>query len=254
MEKEAAVLEKKLTEENRKQPETKSLHSGHRERVKNQFLKDGLDSFQAHSVLELLLYYAIPLKDTNLIAHQLLQKFGSLSGTFDAPYEELLKIDGIGKSAATLIKLIPQLCRRYQEDIDRDKIVIYSYDEAGKRLINKFIGRQNEVVVLMLLDSKTRILFCDVVDEGSVNSANIYIKKIVRFSVQYDASYAILSHNHPSGSCLPSKQDLSTTRWVYEALDTVEVRLIDHIIVSGNDYLSIAQSKLMPELFNSELE
>ncbi len=247
-------MEKKPVDENRKQPEAKSLHGGHRERVKSQFLKNGLDSFQPHSILELLLYYAIPLKDTNPIAHQLLQKFGSLSGTFDAPYEELLKVDGIGRSAATLIKLIPQICRRYQEDIDRDKIVIYSYDEAGKRLVNKFIGRQNEVVVLMLLDSKTRILFCDVVDEGSVNSANIYIKKIVRLSVQYDASYAILSHNHPSGSCLPSKQDLSTTRWVYEALDTVEVRLIDHIIVSGNDYLSIAQSKLMPELFNSELE
>lgn len=247
-------MEKKLIDENRKQPETKSLHIGHRERVKNQFLKNGLDSFQAHSVLELLLYYAIPLKDTNPTAHQLLQKFGSLSGTFDAPFEELLKVEGIGKSAATLIKLIPQLCRRYQEDIDRDKIVIYSYDEAGKRLINKFIGRQNEVVILMLLDSKTRILYCDIVEEGTVNSANVYIKKIVRLSVQYDASYAILSHNHPSGSCLPSKQDLSTTRWVYEALDTVEVRLIDHIIVSGNDYLSIAQSKLMPELFNSELE
>lgn len=245
---------KKLIDENRKQPETISLHRGHRERVKNQFLKGGLDSFQPHSVLELLLYYAIPLKDTNLIAHLLLEKFGSLSGTFDAPYEELLKVDGIGKSAATLIKLIPQLCRRYQEDLDRDKILIYSYDEAGKRLINKFIGRQNEVIVLMLLDSKTRVLYSDVVEEGSVNSANVYIKKIVRLSVQYDASYAILSHNHPSGSCLPSKQDLSTTRWVYEALDTVEVRLIDHIIVSGNDYLSIAKSKLMPELFNSELE
>jgi DNA repair protein RadC len=247
-------LRKRPLKDDKKQLEAKSLHSGHRERVRNQFLKHGLDSFQPHSILELLLFYAIPLKDTNEIAHHLLRKFGSLSGTFDAPYEELLKVDGIGKSAATLIKLIPQLCRRYEEDLDRDKIVIYSHDEAGKRLINKFIGRPNEVVILMLLDSKTRLLYCDVVEEGTVNSANLYIKKIVRISVQYDACYAILSHNHPSGSCLPSKQDLSTTRWVYEALDTVEVRLIDHIIISGNDYLSIAQSQLMPELFNSELE
>lgn len=222
--------------------------------MKEQFLKDGLDSFQPHSVLEFLLFYAIPLKDTNTIAHVLLQKFGSLSGVFDAPFEELVEVDGIGRSAATLLKLIPQLCRRYQEDLDRGKTVIYSYDEAGKRLVNKFIGRQNEVVILMLLDSKTRVLFCDVVDEGTVNAANIYIKKVVRLSVQYNASYAILSHNHPSGSCLPSKQDLSTTRWIYEALDTVEVRLIDHIIVGGNDYLSIAKSKLMPELFGPEWE
>ena len=247
-------MEKKSIIKNQKQSEIKSLHNGHRERVKELFLKSGLDSFQSHTVLELLLYYAIPLKDTNPIAHRLLQKFGSLSGTFDAPFEELLEIDGIGKSAATLIKLIPQLCRRYQEDLDQDKTTIYSYDEAGKRLVSKFIGRQNEVVILMLLDSQTRLLYCDVVDEGSVNTANIYIKKIVRLSVQYNASYAILSHNHPSGSCLPSKQDLSTTRWIFEALDTVEVRLIDHIIVSGNDFLSMAKSKLMPELFNQELE
>lgn len=238
----------------KKQPDQKSLHTGHRERVKKQFLSSGLDTFQSHAVLELLLYYSIPQKDTNLIAHKLLQKFGSLSSTFDAPYEELLKVDGIGKASAILIKLIPQICRRYQEDLDRDKDIIYSYEEAGKYLKKKFIGRQNEVVILMLLDSKTRILFCDVVEEGTVNSANIYIKKIVRLSVQYDATYAILSHNHPSGSCLPSKQDIKTTRWIYEALDTVEVRLIDHIIVSGNDYLSIAKSGLIPKLFNPELE
>lgn len=247
-------MEKKATVGNQKEPADKSLHSGHRERVKSQFLKNGLDSFQPHLVLELLLFYAIPFKDTNATAHLLLEKFGSLSGVFDAPFEELVRVEGVGRSAATLLKLIPQLSRRYQEDLDRDKTVIYSYDEAGKQLVNKFIGRQNEVVVLMLLDSKTRILFCDVVDEGAATSANIYIRKIVRLAVQYDASYAILSHNHPSGSCLPSKQDLSTTQWIYEALDTVEVRLIDHIIVSGNDFLSIAQCKLMPELFNQELE
>lgn len=237
-----------------KHPEKKPAHSGHRERVKNQFLKNGLDSFEPHVVLELLLYYAIPQRDTNATAHALLEKFGSLSAVFDAPFAELLKIPGVGRSAATLLKLIPQISRRYQEHLDSDKTVIFSYDEAGRQLMKKYIGRQNEVVVLMLLDSRSRILFCDVVNEGTATSANIYIKRVVQFAVQYNAVYAILSHNHPSGSCLPSKQDISTTRWVYEALDTVEVRLIDHIIVSGNDYLSIAKSKIMPEIFNTELE
>ncbi len=234
------------------QPEDKPIHSGHRDRVKNLFLKEGLDSFSSHSVLELLLYYAIPMRDTNPTAHELIRRFGSLSGVFDAPFEELQQVKGIGKSAATLLKLIPEVCRRYQEDLDRDKQVIYDYDEAGKKLVKKFIGRQNEVVVLMLLDSKARMLYCDVVSEGSALAANIYIKKVVRLAVQYNAVYAILSHNHPSGNCLPSKQDVDTTRWVYEALQTVEVMLIDHIIVGGNDYLSFAKSKIMPELFNPE--
>ncbi len=231
-----------------------SVHSGHRERVRNLFLKMGLDSFSPHAVLELLLFYAIPLKDTNRTAHELLNRFGSLSGVFDAPFEELMRVPGIGRSAATLIKLVPQLCRRYQEDLDRGRTVIYNYDEAGRQLAKRFIGRQDETVVLMLLDSRTRMLYCDVVNEGSATAANIYIKKIVRLAVRYDAVYAILAHNHPSGNCLPSKQDLDTTRWIYEALGTVEVRLIDHIIVSGNDFLSMAKSRILPELFNPELD
>ncbi len=234
-------------------PARRPVHGGHRERVRCLFLKMGLDSFSPHAVLELLLYYAIPLKDTNPIAHELLNRFGSLSGVFDAPFEELTQVEGVGRSAATLLKLIPQVCRRYEEDLDRGKTVIYDYDEAGKQVAKKFIGRRDETVVLMLLDSRARMLFCDVVDEGSATAANIYIKKVVRLAVRYDAVYAILAHNHPSGNCLPSKQDLDTTRWIYEALGTVEVRLIDHIIVSGNDFVSLAKSRVLPELFNPEL-
>ncbi|WP_255575754.1 JAB domain-containing protein [Caproiciproducens faecalis] len=226
------------------------VHSGHRDRIKNRFLKDGLENFEPHAVLELLLFYGIPLKDTNPIGHALLQKFGSLSGVFDAPYEELIKVEGVGKSAATLIKLIPEICRRYQENLDKDKNVIFSYNEAGRHLIHKFIGRSDEVIVLMLLDSKNRMIYCGVVNEGTVTTANIYIKKIVKLAVQYNAVYAILSHNHPSGDCMPSKQDISSTQWVYEALNIVEIKLIDHIIVSGNDYFSIAKSGIMPEIFD----
>lgn len=241
-------------ETDRQQPPEKSIHIGHRERIKTLFLKKGLDSFEPHAVLELLLFFAVPQRDTNEIAHRLLEKFGSLSGVFDAPFEEIIRVPGAGRSVATLIKLIPQLCRRYQEDLDRDKKVVYSYDEAGKILINKFVARQNEVVVLMLLDSKSRIVYCDIVGEGNTTAANIFIRKIVRFAVQYNADYAILAHNHPSGNCLPSRRDIETTRWVHDALDTVEVKLIDHIIVSGNDYLSIAKSEIMSELFHRELE
>lgn len=230
-----------------------SLHSGHRERVKQLFLISGLDSFSPHAVLELLLFYAIPQKDTNPIAHELMQKFGSLSGVFDAPIEELQKVNGIGKSASVLIKMIPQLCRLYEESLDHGKTRIYSCDEAGKIFTKKFIGRQNEIVMLMLLDSRSRILYCGTVSEGCATSANIYIKTVVRLAAQFNAVYAILAHNHPSGECMPSKQDLDTTRWVFEALSTVEVQMIDHIIVSGNDYFSMSQSKIMPELFNPEI-
>lgn len=232
----------------------KPLHGGHRQRVKDQFLKNGLDAFAPHVVLELLLYYAIPLKDTNPVAHELLRKFGSLSGVFDAPMEELLKVEGVGRSAATLIKLVPQVCRRYQEDLDGDKLYIYNFDDAGEYLAKKFIGRQNEAVVLLLLDSRMHIQYCDVVSEGSAIEANIYIKKIARTAMEYNSVYAILAHNHPSGDCLPSSQDIDTTRWLHSALETLEVKMIDHIIVSGNNYLSMAKSGFLPELFGSEAD
>ncbi|NLJ31810.1 MAG: DNA repair protein RadC [Clostridiales bacterium] len=229
----------------------KPIHSGHRERVKARFLKEGIDGFSPHEVLELLLFYAIPLKDTNPAGHALLKKFGTLAGVFNAPMEELLRVDGIGKSAATLIKLVPELSRVYQQSLNQGQNRIFSYEEAGRYLMSRFIGRSNEIVVLLLLDSKSRALYCDVVNEGTAVTANIYIKKIVRLAVQYNAVYAILSHNHPSGNCMPSRQDLDTTRWIYDALQTVEVQLTDHIIVSDNDYFSIAKSGIMPELFDS---
>lgn len=232
----------------------KPLHSGHRERVKELFLQVGLDHFSPHEVLELLLYYAIPQKDTNPIAHELIRRFGSLAGVFDAPMEELQEVDGIGRSAALLLKMIPQLCRRYEESLESGRKRIFDCDEAGKIFAKKFLGRQNEAVMLMLLDSSESILYCGIVSEGSATAANIYIKKIIRLAVQFNAVYAILAHNHPSGECLPSRQDLDTTRWVYDALQTVEVQLIDHVIVGRSDYLSLSKSKILPELFNPELD
>lgn len=225
------------------------LHEGHRERIKEKFLKSGLDDFEPYAILELLLFSTISRKDTNMIAHKLIENFGSLSGVFDAPYDELLKVDGIGKTSATLIKLIPQLSRCYLLDKQQDKNRIFNTETAGKMLIKKYIGRSNEVVVLLLLDSKSRQLYCDVVNEGSVNTVPIYVRKIVELAVRYNAVGAILSHNHPSGNMMPSSGDIASTKDVFQALETVNVRLNDHIIVADNDYFSMADSGLMDKMF-----
>ncbi|HEX3038518.1 MAG TPA: DNA repair protein RadC [Oscillospiraceae bacterium] len=225
------------------------MHEGHRERIKEKFLKNGIDNFEPHEVLELLLYSAIPRKDTNVIAHNLLDRFDSISGIFDAPYEELLKVDGIGQSAATLIKLVPPISRCYLDDKQQDKARIYNTETAGKMLQQKFIGRTNEVVVLLLLDSKSRQLFCGVVNEGSVNTVPIYVRKIVELAVRYNAASAILSHNHPSGNTMPSAGDITATKDVFHALETVNVHLSDHIIIIDGDYLSLADSGLLKNLF-----
>lgn len=226
-----------------------SSHDGHRERLKERFLHNGLDSLVPHEILELLLYYGVPRKDTNPIAHELLYRFGSLSGVLDAPIEELERIPGISRHVAILIKMMPQMFRCYQVDLESGRGRIYSYQEAGEYLSKRFIGMQNEAVVLLLLDSKSRILYCGVVSVGSATASNLYIKEVVRLAARCNAVSAVLAHNHPSGECMPSKQDLETTQIVADALRSVEVYLQDHIIVGGANFLSLAESGLMTELF-----
>jgi DNA repair protein RadC len=135
------------------------------------------------------------------------------------------------------------------DDKQQDKARIYNTETAGKMLQQKFIGRTNEVVVLLLLDSKSRQLFCGVVNEGCVNTVPIYVRKIVELAVRYNAASAILSHNHPSGNTMPSAGDITATKDVFHALETVNVHLSDHIIVIDGDYLSLADSGLLKNLF-----
>ncbi len=233
-------------------PKTKEEqpHAGHRKRVQEKFLKKGLDGFEPHEVLEFVLFFAIPRGDTNELAHRLVGRFGSVSGAFDAPYEELLKIRGVGRITALLLKLLPALCRYYYEDSHKGKIRICEVCDAAEILKHKYIGRTNEVVVLLLLDSQSRVLLCDVVNEGNVNSAPVYVRRIVELAVRYNASAAILSHNHPSGSPVPSRGDIDATVEVFQALKAVNVPLRDHLIFGDQDYVSLSHLGILKDLMN----
>ena len=229
-----------------------SAHAGHRERMRKKFREQGIDCFEEHEVLEILLYFAVAQKNTNELAHSLLNTFGSLAGVLNAPEEELLRVPGVGDSTVMLLKFIPQLFRRYSESASQGVRRICTFEEAGEYFFPKFLGRENETVFLMLMDARGKILFCDVINEGSVNASNVYIRDVVRLAVRYNASSAVLAHNHPSGTCLPSTQDLETTRSVASALESVEVLLMDHIIVGGDNYLSLAESGILPDVFEKD--
>ena len=218
------------------------MHEGHRDRMRQKFLQDGLDSFESHEALEMLLYYAIPRKDTNEIAHRLIEEFGSLSAVFDAPIDTLMRMGKISERTAILIKLIPQLARIYLENKHKNSNKLLSDDLIGDLLTHKFVGRTNETVILLLMDGKRKQLFCGVVNEGSLNGAENYIRRIVELSMRYNASLAVIAHNHPSGIALPSKDDLLATVSVRDALALIGVKLIDHIIVADDDYVSLRQS------------
>ena len=230
----------------------KPIHSGHRLRLKRSFLQNGIDTFENHQILEMLLFYGIPQMDTNPIAHRLLNKFGSLDKVFDAPLSELMKIEGIGENTATLIKFIPSLSRKYNESKKIKKTRIFSYEQIVEIFQTKFIGVEIEQVLIMLLGSDGSLLYCGKVNEGSVNTVAIYIRRILNLALTYDADTVILAHNHPSGNAMPSSNDISATRDIHTALTASGFHFEDHIIIAGNEYCSLKQSGWLNRLTSSE--
>ena len=222
-----------------------SIHDGHRQRLKERFLRDGLDGFTEIQILELLLFYAIPLKDTNPIAHNLLDKFGSLSRVLDAPVEKLTEVEGIKEHAATLIKLSKAIGRSYDISRSREKKILKSIDECGEYLASYFKDRKNETVFLLCLDAKMQVMGCVEIGEGSVNYASVPVRRVVEMALDLGATSVVVAHNHPSGIALPSGDDIQTTRRMAAAFSAVEIIMIDHLIFAGDedrDYVSLAQS------------
>lgn len=218
------------------------IHEGHRERMKRQFLANGLDSFGDHNILELLLFYVVPRRDTNVLAHRLMQRFGSLSGVLDAPAQELTEVPGIGSAAACYLKLFSQVARVYFNDKLKDGVILDTPEKVGEYLIPKYVGVTHELVLLVCLDSKGKVLSCTAVMEGTINATQVSVRKIVETAVRNNAASVILSHNHPSGLAIPSRDDIATTKKIEQALSLISVSLVDHIVVADNDWVSLRDS------------
>lgn len=219
-----------------------SIHDGHRQRLKNQFRESGLDNFYENQALELLLYYAIPRKDTNPIAHALLDRFGSLSQVLEAPVEELQQVPGVGEHAATFLHLVTEIGRYYMVNRNSQVRVLATLEDCARYLVPYFYGRRNETVFLLCLDAKCKVLSCREIGEGSVNSAGISARKVMENALAVNATTVVLAHNHPSGVAIPSGDDVQTTRRIAAALAAVDIHLADHIVVADGDYVSMAQS------------
>ena len=221
------------------------MHDGHRERLRNRFLTQGLSGFDPINVLELLLFFSHRRCDTNEIAHRLLDRFGSFSGVLNAPYEALCEVQGIGAQSACLIKLVAACAGYYADDKAVRGVVLNSTEAAGRYLVPKFLGARNEEVYLVLLDDKRKVLHCAKLFEGTVNAAPITVKKVVAEVVAMNATGVILAHNHPGGLALPSSGDRIVTEKIARALYLMNVQLVDHIIVADGDYVSMADSGML---------
>jgi len=220
------------------------LHDGHRKRLKEQFLNHG-DGFHDHQLLELLLCYAIPQGDVNGLAHRLLDRFGSLAGVLDARPEALTQVPGVGEHTAVLLKLIPVLSGRYQADRAGMGTILDSTQAAGQYLRPYF--SQGARYEMAYLDGKYKVLGCHKLGEGTVNAAEITPRKLVEIVLAHNATAAILAHNHLSGLALPSNADLMTTQQLRAILRSVDVELLDHLIFTDDDMVSLKDSGFFSE-------
>ena len=224
-----------------------SVHEGHRQRMRRQLKTSGMDSLSDVQVLEVALYYAIARRDTNEIAHALLRRFGSLSGVLEAPRAELLKIDGVGESAADLLLLFIQMERRHLMDRAGRETILDTTYKCAQYLMPRFIGEQEEVVYLLCLDAKCKALDCVLIHRGGVNVASIAARKVVKAALDANATSVVLSHNHPSGLALPSPEDRQTTLVLKAALEAVGIVLADHIIVADDDFVSLRDDGILED-------
>ena len=216
----------------------KTVHTGHRERMKEEFLTRGMVGWPDHRILELLLFYAIPQGDVNPLAHELIDRFGSLDRALDALPEELMKVEGIGKHSAVLLKLIPAITGRYLGGRTGPGEIIRTTEEAGHALAPYFYGARNEMVYVLCLDAKGKLTGVRKISEGNNDNSDVTIRRVAEECLALQASSCYLAHNHVSGIALPSPEDMNVTAVIREALRPLGVELLDHLVFVDGDFVS----------------
>lgn len=220
-----------------------SIHSGHRGRLKERYRREGLDNFDPINALELLLFYCIPRIDTNPLAHRLLDRFGTINKVLEAPRAELIQVEGVSENTAVFLSLIKDTCRYYMVSQNNKTHTLNSIEACAKYLRPYFIGRSNEAVYVLCLDGKCQVISCELVSEGTFNSAPFPFRKVVEVIVNSRAASVLIAHNHPGGIAVPSQDDSRQTRKLAELLRDIDVVLVDHLVFADDgDYVSMQQS------------
>ncbi|MBQ7046743.1 MAG: DNA repair protein RadC [Oscillospiraceae bacterium] len=226
------------------------MHEEHRKRVRERFFKDGIENMPDHEILELLLFFSIPRKDTNVLAHKLTDHFGSLNGVLEATKDELMRVDGIGESSAALITLVFQMAKRYIKNSSDATLKYYNGPDSVKELLqSKYLGSKEEIAYMLSLDSSGRILNCNKIAQGGLTSALIDKRLILETIFRNKATAVVLVHNHLNGVCSPSHDDVAATKTITASFYGLGVRLIDHLIYTDAEIFSMSKTERFAPLF-----
>ncbi len=218
-------------------------HSGHRQRMRERLAATSPAAFADHELLEMLLYYTNARRDTNEIAHSLMEAFGSIEGLLDADPDRLQAVWGVGEQSAVLLSLLGELSRRYLSqkitDTPSEKEMLDTPERIAKFLAPRFVGATKELALALLLDNSMRPIDCFPVGEGTVSGVSISARTVAERAYTKHAAAVVLAHNHPGGVAVPSGDDVSTTKRLAEALDLLGVPLVEHFVFSNKAYAPI---------------
>ena len=218
---------------------------GHRQRLKEKFVKTNFSSWQDYEILEFALTFVIPRKDTKLIAKNLIKKFGSLKQVLQADTEKLYEVEGIKNHSAIFIKFLKEFCLKYSQLQMKSKEKISTPLDVLNFFQINIGSSKDEIIYSLFLNASNKILAHCPISSGVVNRSAMYPRKIVELALKFNATSVIIAHNHPGGSCKPSQNDIIATDAVIKALKTVDVVLLDHLIVTGSGYYSFKDNNLI---------
>ena len=224
-----------------------AVHDGHRDRLREKIVTAGIESLQPHEILEYLLFAFIPRKDTNAIAHELLNTFGTFADVLSTDVDRLMTVKGMTHNAALFLHTLPDVLRVYGLDVSKEKTSLKGRGVAKEFMRTQLYGKEVEVVYMVAVDAKDNLIRVEKLSQGSGASVRVPIRDIVDFALRTKACGILLAHNHPSGDETPSGSDVSVTVEIAYVLDGIGVKLQDHYIFSENKHYSFEENGLLPQ-------
>ncbi len=221
----------------------RNVHQGHRQKVRDRYYETGLSGMPDHNIIEFLLFFGIPQRDTNEMAHELIDRFGSFSGVLEAKRTDLLDVKGMTETAACLISLFLPVYKRYVEDLHKKRPVLATRKDYINYLKHLYLDSpNNERMYILCFDSNNRLIACRKISEGDFSSSLFDIRKIASTILEVNAKKIVLSHNHPNGLIDPSVDDCAITAKLRDLTVLLNVKLVDHVIITDTSYFSMSSS------------
>ena len=225
---------------------TNNLHIGHRDRLKSQYIQNGIQSMTEIQQLELLLFYSIPQKDTNPIAHKLLNKFGSLKNVLNASIRDLCTVEGIKENSATFLKIVSNISN--VSNMPKPGVQIHGTTTAKEFCKNLYVGVHLEQFYVSCLNADNKIIGSKLIKSGTVNQVHVNIRDITEYAMSLGSDLILISHNHPEGSCVMSDEDARFTYSLMCSCLLNSIQILDHIIVGNDSCFSLAENGVLEKI------